>query len=215
MGQYRKIIVIILLSWVRPVQAESLWRVECFTAAVSNIRTPLTVRQSGYGDINITARYSTKPFERPLYYTLRLSRWNNHAGWAFELIHHKLFLTNKPDEIQEFSISHGYNILTVNRGWNRYGVTIHFGGGIVLAHPESTVRNKKLSETRGLMGMGYYVTGPVMQMAAGKIIHLSRNLYIMVEGKLIGAYASIPVADGDASVPNIGIHGIMGIGYMF
>ncbi len=34
---------------------------------------------------------------------------------SIELLHHRLFLRNPPSEVQSFSISHGFNPLTVGR----------------------------------------------------------------------------------------------------
>jgi hypothetical protein len=39
------------------------------------------------------------------------------TDWAIEYLHHKLYLSNPPAEVQSFAISHGYNLFAVNRGF--------------------------------------------------------------------------------------------------
>ena len=54
--------------------AQVRWTVEVLGGSVYNFPTTLAIRQSGYDRIALTARYDTRPFDRPLYYTARLCR---------------------------------------------------------------------------------------------------------------------------------------------
>ena len=154
--------VLILLA-SPPAHAQPGWGVEVLSGSVYNFPTTLAVRQSGHDRISFTARYDTRPLENPLYYIIRLGRQTGQRVWELELIHQKLFLTNPPSEIQEFSITHGYNLLFVNRVWELAGFLFRLGPGIVIAHPENTVRERKLTETRGLFKRGYYLSGLSVQ----------------------------------------------------
>lgn len=111
--------------------------VEALLGGAVNIPTLLSVVQDGQPDISLTARYSSKPFETPLHYSLRFGIPRAGHAWELELIHQKLFLDNRPDEIQRFSVSHGYNVLTVNHAWQGNPVTYRLGAGVVIAHEEA------------------------------------------------------------------------------
>jgi len=86
---------IVLLFIVISEEAEAAWTFEFFGGSVYNFTTPLIIRQSGYDNIKINARYKTKPFELPIYYMLRIARWKENGAWEFEFIHQKLYLENK------------------------------------------------------------------------------------------------------------------------
>ncbi len=131
------------------------------------------------------------------------------------MIHLKLKLKNNSPEVQRFEISHGFNLFYVNRSWKFREFIIGAGAGIVIAHPENTVRDKSLREDKGILNTGYYIAGPTLQFRTGKSFSLLKNLILTIEGKLTGAYASVPVADGYARMTNIAIHGLFGLGYKF
>lgn len=175
---------------------------------------PLTLKQDGYDDINFTAHYETKPFNSHPYYAYRLGRWVDGKAWEIELVHHKIHLTNNPPEVQQFQISHGYNLLTVNRAWETEQFIYRVGLGLVIAHPESTVRNKDFYEMEGgLKGDGhYYVAGPTAQFAVQKNLSIWKALYLAGEAKLTASYATVPIADGDAVAPNMAFHVLLGLG---
>lgn len=193
--------------------AQDFWCVEMLGGSAYSIATPLTIHQSGSDDIEVTAQYATHSFQSPLYYAIRLGRWKDTRAWEIELVHLKLDLTNKPSEVQHFEISHGYNLIMVNRVWMPKSSIFRLGAGVVIAHPENTVRKKSLDEHRGILNAGYYLAGPTVQAAVGKRFSVTPHLFVTIEGKVTGSYASIPVADGEASVPNASIHGLLGFGY--
>jgi len=195
--------------------AEAVWTLEVFGGSAFSFTTPLTIHQSGYDDIGFNARYDTRPLEMPPYYDVRLSRWVRNGGWAAELVHHKLHLTNKPIEVQNFAISHGYNLLDITRAWRYKSFIFHLGGGFVMAHPEVTVRDKVFPEKQGFLRLGWYIVGPTTQIAVGKSIYSYKRLTITVEGKVTGSFAWVPIQNGRADVPNVAVHGLLGLGYKF
>ena len=81
---------------------------------------------------------------------------DNHA-WEFESLHQKLYLSNRPDEVQKFAISHGYNINMLNYALSKYGFIYRIGGGFVMTHPETQVRGKRLEDEGGFNG--FYISG--------------------------------------------------------
>lgn len=191
------------------------WKINFSGGLVNNFTSPLTIHQSGYNDINLGASYKTKPMSLPLYYVLRIAEWNRKGAWELEIIHHKLFLKNKPPEVQRFSITHGYNLLFVNRAWKYHEIILRLGSGIVMAHPETTVRNKRYSEKKGILKLGYYVSGPLIQVAFEQQINVYKQLFLSIEGKLTGSFTRIPIADGKADVINLAFHGLFGFGFQF
>lgn len=206
---------ILIAALAVTAEAEETWTVELFTGSAYNLTTPLTIRQSGYEDIKLNARYDEKPFEGSPYYAWRVSRWVNDRAWELELVHHKIYLSNKPDEVQHFEISHGYNLLTINRAWKADGFVYHLGAGVVITHPESTIRGRTSPADEGILNEGFYLSGATAQAAAGKRFYISKKLFAAIEGKLTASYARAPVKGGDADVPNAAIHGLFGLGYDF
>jgi hypothetical protein len=202
------LLVLALAAPVTPVWAEEGWTFQTSLGVVENLETPLTIRQSGFPDIELDADYETRPFESPFYYSLRAGRWSGRGGWELELIHLKLYLQNRPPEVQQFSISHGYNLVMVNRGWDVRRLILRAGVGAVVAHPETTVRGRPLED-------GYHVTGPAVQVAAEKRLNLGERWFLGLEGKVSAARANVPVAGGEAEMPSVAGHLLVGLGYRF
>jgi hypothetical protein len=202
-----------LLVTGTPARSESSWSFQVLLGGPLNLPVPLTIRQQGQPDIRLTARYSSKPFQLPLHWGIQVARRTEGTDWALELIHQKLYLDNPPPEVQDFSITHGFNLLTLSRGWRLGdGLWTRVGAGTVLAHPESTVRGLEFSG-RGLVGSGYYLSGATLVATLEKRIALADRIYLALDGKVTAAYARVPVAGGDASVPSLSFHLLSGLGY--
>src|SRR5260221_14476355 len=96
--------VLLFCSWGRAAAAQT-FTFEALGGSAYNAPTPLTVRQTGYPDIRLSAHYDTKPFGPYYpYYSWRASFWNpeHDSAWEITQIHHRLFLANNPPEIQFF-----------------------------------------------------------------------------------------------------------------
>jgi hypothetical protein len=194
--------------------ARSGLSVELSFGAAANLQTPLTVRQEGEPRIEIDARYDTRPLTSPFYYALRLGLHDQSGAWELQFVHHKLYLSNPPEEIQHFEISHGFNVLTLNRALFWRGLTLRLGAGVILAHAESTVRGRR-SDVHGILGMGYTLTGPSALVGVGKEFAVTGDFFVAAEVQLIAARARVPVADGTADAPHVGLHLVLGAGYRF
>lgn len=194
------------------VQAQLRWSVELMGAGVYNVPLPLTIRQQDYPDINLTARYSTEPFKLPVYYDWRISRWEEDQSWEVEFIHHKLYLQNNPPEVQKFSISHGFNMLFINRGFYRQGFCYRAGAGVVIAHPESNVRGIEFGSSTGGNNWGYYLSGPAIQASVNRPYYLGERFFIHAEAKITFGYTSVKIAHGRADVYNLAFHLLLGLG---
>jgi hypothetical protein len=186
--------------------------VEGFVGTAFNVPTPLTIRQEGATPLRFTARYSTRPFRDAPYYALRLATGDGAHGWAADFVHHKLYLENPPPEVQRFEISHGFNMLSAGPWWSRRSLRFGASVGVVIAHPESRVRNRPLAGRRGLFGRGYYLAGVTFQGLVGRRFELGSRYFTSLEGRLTGSYVRVPVAGGMAAVPNLAVHTLAGLG---
>ena len=181
-----------------------------------NFNTKLSISQTGYPAIDLTAEYETRPFEKPLYWAFRFGFNREERGaWELQFIHHKIHLTNTTDEVEHFEITHGFNLFTVNRSFEDLPVTLRVGLGIVFAHPESTIRGLSWYDQDGVFGSGYHLTGPAVMGGIGKSFRLSSRFFFGLEAQVIAAWAKVPIAEGEAKAPNVAIHGMAGLGYRF
>ncbi len=189
------------------------WEVSIAGGAVHNFKTPLRIHQSDLETIKLDAKYRTEPFNPPVYYDIRVSTMQREKGWELKFTHHKLILDNLPPEVQRFSITDGFNLLTINRLWLYKGMIWSLGGGVVITHPESTIRNKPFNENKGILNKGYYISGPTVEAALAKRIYFAEKWFLLGEGRATASYVQVPVVDGDAKVSNVALHILFGVGY--
>jgi hypothetical protein len=205
---------ILIFGLFFPGGAMAGWTVQLSTGSSYSFPSPLTIRQDDEKDIHLTAEYETKAWATQApYYALRIGKWKDGTAWEFESLHQKLYLKNKPDEVEHFSISHGYNINMLNFALSQYGFIYRAGLGFVMTHPETEVRGKRLEDDGGING--FYISGAGGQLAIEKRYYATDKLSFSLEVKLTAAYAVIPIADGTATVPNYATHGLIGIVYDF
>ena len=186
-----------------------------------NVPTPLKIKLNTPETIFIkNAHYNSDAFTglNSPYYSWRLGFWKEHIAWELELVHEKLILINKPENVQHFEISHGYNLVTINRAVEKYNAIFRFGVGFVLAHPETEIYGQRMGkkgvETK--LPLGFSIAGPTMQGSIGtKQINIIKGLFAVLETKVTMSYAIIKVANGKAYVPNFAFHGLFGLGYDF
>ena len=211
---YRICIICLLAICLIPTTASADWNIQIFTGSSYSFPSSLNIEQDGEDDIDITAEYETRAWSTLApYYALRISKWTDDHAWEFESLHQKLYLTNKPDEVQRFAISHGYNMNMLNFAFSKYGFIYRMGGGFVMTHPETKVREKSWQDDGGLNG--FYISGAGGQLALEKRYIITEKLSLSLELKMTAAYAEIPIADGTATVPNYAAHGLIGVGYDF
>ena len=179
---------------------------------------PLTIHQDGQPDLRFSAQYDTNPFGgHAPYYAWRVGLWNGQEAWEFEHLHTKVYLNNPPPEILSFAISHGYNYILLGHAWKRGGLIFHLGVGPIITHPETVIRGIVQDEEHGgLLNEGYYFSGMGFHAALGKNFNLNKNLFVILEGAFTAGFAWwVPVAGGWADVPNMALHGHLGMGYNF
>ena len=190
------------------------WVVQAATGTAYQFRSRLVIKQDGEEDLDFKANYATNPFTSGApYYSLRLGYWVGDAGWELETHHHLVTLVDGPPEVQSFQITHGYNLNTLNRAWLIDGFIWRLGVGAVITHPENTVRNKRFSGDG--FYEGFYLSGVCGQLSLEKRLMLWGGLFVYLEGKFTIAWAKVPIADGEATVPNYAIHGLGGLGFEY
>ncbi len=204
--------IIIISFFFISINLYAKWTFELHGGTVWTTPSPLTIRQSGFPDIKLWAKWYAEPFVKPVYWDWRLARWKNGKSWEFEAIHHKMYLANKTPEIHNFSISHGYNILTINRGFEKNKFVIRPGLGVVLAHPESKIRGMDLYNNQKDYE-GYYLTGPVAIFSVARPVNISKRFFFNPEAKTTFGYSRVKVARGNADVYSWAFHLIAGFGY--
>lgn len=207
-------LLLILLLNVTCVYSQYAFKVELHGGFPVNLPSPVHIMQKGQDAIRFNANFYSEPFYSPQYWMWRLGIENEKGSYELEAIHHKLYLSNKTDLVKQFSISHGLNIITINKGIKYKNYLIHLGIGPIYAHPENNVRDKTLDQTKGLFGMGYYITGPCTNIAISRKLFISKKFYSNFELKHTFAYANVPVADGYAEVYNNAFHLIFGLGFI-
>ena len=190
------------------------WVIQAATGTARQFHSRLVIEQDGEEDLDVTAHYQTRPFTSGApYYSLRLGYWKGDSAWELETHHHLVTLVDGPPEVEEFKITHGYNLNTLNRAWLINGLIWRVGAGVVITHPESVVRGKTFRDEGGYEG--FHLSGVCGQLSLEKRLPLWGGLFVYLEGKFTAAWAKVPIADGDATVPNYALHALAGLGYAF
>ena len=196
--------------------AQVRWSFELSGGAPLNIPFPLRIEQDNQAVIEIKSpKFYSEPFVLPVYWDWRFSRITKKGSWELEAIHHKLYLENNPPEIQQFSISHGFNIFTINRGFSYNHFLFRVGLGCVFTHPETEIRNKISIDTNSFFKTRYYASGPVLDIGINRRWYLIKRLFLNTEVKNTFAYARIPIAEGHASFFTSSFHITAGLGFDF
>ncbi len=191
--------------------------IEVMGGSALNLPSSLTVRQRGFPDIRVSgANYETRPFGNYPYYAWRVGLWDGNAAWELEHIHHRLFLTNPPPEIELFAIHFGYNYFLLGRAWKRNAFIYRAAVGPIVTNPENIVRGRKFRTGPGVLDTGNYFSGIGTRAGVARNLQLTRHVFLVGEAAFSAGFAwRVPVADGSANVPNFALHGHLGIGVGF
>lgn len=203
---------LILIFCTLSLKGQVRWSADFNLGLPVNIPMPVTITQNYEPVISRFGVWSAEPFKAPYNWMWRIGRWNYGRAWEFETMHHKMVMVNRPDEIQWFGITHGFNTLTLNRAREIGKVILRYGAGGVLAHPESTVRNLVFNEKSGFFKTGYFLTGPVVMTSVSRPLRIGNSFLINLEGSITAGYARVPVATGSASLMHLAFHLHAGIG---
>lgn len=202
-------------TWHGSARGSNGFEITAALGAAFNFDSRLEIAQTGQPQLDIAASYETRAFEFPLYYALRLAWGRDHHRIELQLVHHKVHLVGAPPEIQQFEISHGFNLLSANYASRAWPIVLRAGLGLVVAHPESVVRGLAWERSGGVFDSGYQVTGPAFVAGAGYGWDLGRRWSVVPEVFLSVARARVQVADGSASLVNVALHGLLGLRFAF
>lgn len=197
-----------LLALPIPAAAAAMVRVQVHGGSAHNFATTLTIRQDGFPDLRYSARYSTRPLDGAPYLAVRCAWWKGSRGWEVQVLHHKLYLEDPQLPVERFEVTHGYSLVTLQRAGTVGGWEWRVGAGAVVAHPESTIR-------RMTVVTGYGLTGPSAIAGVGRLWSLGKHVIVSGETQLSAARARVHVAAGTADVPNVALHGLIGVGFSF
>jgi hypothetical protein len=142
---------------------------------------------------------------------LRAGHWSGERAWEFSLMHHKIYLANPPPGVSDVSVSHGFNIVSLNRAFKTGDWTYRFGAGPVVTHAEATILGTKYDGPYRLAGAG-------LLAATGRRFHVGRSTWLAIEGAATAAYAAPKLPgprEGELRVSNFALHGMLGIGHEF
>jgi len=207
------VVPIALLPFASAAFAGPGWAIEFLVGVPFTFPSTATIRQAGEPDLRLRPRFASRPFERPLYYAVRVGRWDGPDGWELEMNHDKLYLSNPTREVEHFAISHGFNRITLNRAWERGDMVLRLGAGFVITHPESTVRGRRFPEDGGILGTGYHLSGPTGMGSVGARVGPREGPFLPLEGMGTASWVRVPVADGDADLAVAGLHALAGAGF--
>lgn len=205
------ILFLILNSCI--LNAQTKFNIELYGGFPYNPPINLIIKQNNFEDIKFKAKYYSEPFYSPYYWVARIGYWNFNNGIEIETIHHKIYLKNLTDEVQRFGISHGLNLISLNRAFEKNKFVYRIGIGTVIAHPENTIRNKPLLEEDGFLKMGYYICGLNSTASVSRYFQIFKNLKFSLEFKLNYSYSVVPIYEGKAYVKNFAIQSNFGLRY--
>jgi hypothetical protein len=201
---------LLLLSAQTPVLA-AVWSLEGSLGTAHNFGTRLRIEQEGQEPLRISGRYSTQALDSPQYYGIRVSRWIGERAWELSLIHDKLYLRSPPSPVESLSISHGFNLLTLNRAVQTPVLTYRLGAGVAVTHLEGHVR--------GVVYDGPYdLAGLTLLAGVSKRFYWNREWFLVGDAAVNLAYANAQ-AGGDpkltVTLPQAAVHALLGVGRDF
>jgi len=190
---------------------DSEWSAEVLTGDAFNLDSRTRIHNVQTSASAFDGDYETRGLEGPLHYDLRVTRWNQDRGWELQLLHHKLYLRNRPQGVDALSVSHGFNIVAVGRAYAIDPWRFHLGLGPVIAHPEARIRGTSY-------GGDYELAGAAAVGSVGAAFELTPHWSIVGEIAATYGYAKVhPGGEPDLrfSVRNPAIHAQFGVGYRF
>jgi hypothetical protein len=182
------------------------WRVEGWLGDAFSLPTPATFSQVGQPDIHVNAHWSTRPGAPTWYYAGRIARWTGDAGWAFEYIHHKIYLDNPPADVEYFQVTNGVNFMLGERLWRRHGWEFGVGAGPLYAVPVSSVRGLVYNNAHGIFHSQYELAGLGVQGNLARRLRLLPFTYGSLSLNVTGGYLHVHIANGHAVTTNFALH---------
>lgn len=182
---------------------------------VFNLRSPLLIQEQGKDNHVLMVDYKTESFSGLPYFLLRLNFHFADRGLEIQFLHHKISMTSAQNQVQQFDINNGFNILSFHYRLGLDFLNLRFGAGVIIAYPESVVSGHSFSGRGGFLDSGYYLAGPALLVGANKEFAISEKFYLNTEILFTTAWALVPIATGQAFASNFALHLLLGGGYRF
>lgn len=218
MRYIRQIIILALVCLLGTVTLEAAstddgWYLSTFMGGSMSAPNYLRINLDGMPDQKINATYKNRNFEDSHWWAFRAEKWTGDKGRGIELVHHKIYLANTNDIVQDFSISDGYNLIYYNWGKKKGKNRFRFGAGIVSGHTDITLQGRERFHTKGLSG--HFLTGPSIQFNYERYLYETSKHFLSMDTKLTLSYARVGVSsdkDEYAEAPDIALHLSFGVG---
>lgn len=184
-------------------------RVEGFLGASLSAPSRLSLVFDDGSRVEQDASWDTESLRPPIYWLVR-------AGWDFgrwelavELVHQKLVLKNPQPPIEQFQISHGFNLVVASAALELGAeVLVRAGAGVVVAHSEGVIGGVLFGRTGPFDG--YVVGGPVGALALERRIRVWKWVSLVVGVAGTAAWVDVPIAGGRARTTDFALHAQVG-----
>jgi hypothetical protein len=193
------------------VADDAHWAFDVLIGDAYNFDSRTRVRHVSVGRVSIDGEFETRGLEGPLHYAWRVARWEDDKAWELQLLHHKLYLQDPPSPIESLSVSHGFNIITVNRAFEFDGWRARIGLGPVVTHAEARIAGTSYNGP-------YELAGAAALIGAGRVLALTSHLYLL--GEISATFGYIEVnpegtPELEFNIRNPALHAQVGLGYRF
>jgi len=152
------------------------------------------------GDVKVGGRttrdvdWDDESFRSPIYYGIRASVYRERWGLGLDFFHAKVYLDDAVEGLDEFAMSHGYNVVTANvlHRWPGGTLTPYGGAGLgaVVAHVEANAGAERTSE--------YQLAGPAVHglagLAFGPVFVEAKAAYAWIEADTAGGAVKTALA---------------------
>jgi hypothetical protein len=201
----------LLASDVRSAERTPDWSFELLAGDAYNADSRTRIRHSELGNLSFAGDYQTRGLDSPLHYAWRIARWEQGKAWELQLLHHKIYLQNRPAGVDALSVSHGFNILTMNRAIEYSGWRIRAGVGPVITHAEARILGTSYDGP-------YEIAGAAALIGVGRRLRLGTHWHLLAEATGTFGYMRAK-PDGasplEVTVRNPALHVQAGVGYQF
>lgn len=230
----RRAVACLAMALLTASAAQAGWRAAAYLGGAVNheswlrIEQPARATQLELRDVS----YEGRSFEPPVYYGYRLGYFFGRFGLEAEFIHQKIYARGErlveargtlggrsvtgrlpvQNLVEQFSISHGLNMLLANAVWEqplggRTFLQLRFGAGPTIPHPESLIQGEGRQQ--------YQLGRAALQAAAGFEYRLWRGLHALSEYKFTRTRQRVDIVAGHAETLVRSHHGVFGLGLRF
>lgn len=187
------------------------WSIDLLVGNAYDASSRTRIEHAALGNVSLGGDYETRGLESPLHYAWRISQWKDTRAWELQLLHHKIFLRNRPTGVAALSVSHGFNIVTLNRAVEHRGWRMRAGLGPVITHAEARILGSSYDGP-------YEIAGAAALLGIGRSIELGHHFHLLGEVSATYGYVRAhPNGEPDLTltIRNPALHAQIGLGYRF